>query len=155
MSNPNEIKKQTEIESANLTPEEAVEHIENVKDEETHGNVLAQMSKTELMKWSQLLAKTWSDDNFKQRLLQDPPSVLRECGIEVPPGVDVRVVENTDVRKSTDKVMYVKLPPRPNAGVTDLSEQELATVAGGFCCCFACIRPYSDLAPKYRDVWTA
>ena len=58
-----------------------------------------------LKKWSQLLKQVWADEQLKQRLLDKPAAVLQEHGIEVPAGMEVRVVENTD------KVSYVTLPP--------------------------------------------
>lgn len=42
---------------------------------------------------------------FRQRLLQDPQTVLAEAGIELPPGVKVRFVENTK------EVVHIVIPP--------------------------------------------
>ena len=81
-------------------------------------------------KWAQLVAQTWTDDSLKQRLIAHPESVLKEHGIELPPGVEVRVVENTD------KVNYLMLPSRPAGGVTELTSNELESVAGGLFCCW-------------------
>jgi len=58
-------------------------------------------------KWSQLIAQAWADKQLKERLVNNPAPVLREHGIEVRPGVDVRVVENTD------SVSYLVLPLKP------------------------------------------
>jgi hypothetical protein len=73
--------------------------------------------------WDQIVARAWTDESFKQRLLVDPATVLREHGLAVPAGVQVRVVENTD------QVLHLTLPNRPGNG--DLSEEELTQVAGG------------------------
>src|SRR5262249_39954625 len=73
--------------------------------------------------WSQIVAQAWADESFKRRLLADPAAVLKEQGIGVPAGVGVRVVENTD------QVRYLTLPNRSGKG--ELSEEELAAVAGG------------------------
>ena len=75
-------------------------------------------------KWSQLVAQAWADQKFKQRLLDDPKAVLREQGIKVPAGVEVRVVE------PTEKLLYFLLPPKP-ADVTELTSSQLTGVAGG------------------------
>jgi len=75
-------------------------------------------------KWAQLVARAWSDERLKQRILADPVSVLREHGIELPHGVEVRVVEPTPDR------MYFLLPPKP-ANVAELTPDELTAVAGG------------------------
>ncbi|PWK04966.1 NHLP leader peptide family RiPP precursor [Tumebacillus permanentifrigoris] len=46
--------------------------------------------------YDEVVAKAWSDPSFKERLKQDPHSVLAEHGIEVPKGTQVTVVEDTD-----------------------------------------------------------
>jgi hypothetical protein len=72
--------------------------------------------------WGQVVATAWQDEAFKRRLLADPAAVLKEHGIAVGLGVQVKVVENTD------KVRYLTLPTRP-AG--ELSEEALQRVAAG------------------------
>jgi hypothetical protein len=74
-------------------------------------------------KWGQVVARAWSDEAFKRRLLAEPGAVLREQGMDVPPGVEVRVVENTDT------LIHLPLPPKPAAG--ELSEEQLDAVAAG------------------------
>lgn len=69
-----------------------------------------------------ILAKCWTDESFKQRLLTDTDTALKAEGVEIPAGYTVRVLENTD------KVINYILPPNPNA---ELSDSELETVAGG------------------------
>ena len=68
------------------------------------------------------MAQAWSDEGFKRRLLAEPATVLREQGVDVPPGAEVRVVENTDA------VVHLTLP-RPPA--EELSDEQLEAVAGG------------------------
>jgi len=78
----------------------------------------------EWKKYYQLVAQAWSDDKLKQRLLKEPASVLREHGMKVPPGAEVRVAE------CTDKVYYFVLPPKP-AHLADLTSSQLGGVTGG------------------------
>jgi len=73
--------------------------------------------------WGAIVAKAWEDGTFKQRLLDEPAAVLREHGMSAPPGVELRVMENTD------KVMYLPLPARPQDG--ELADDELDAVSGG------------------------
>ena len=47
-------------------------------------------------RYGQIVAEAWADPAFKRRLLADPAAVLRERGIELPAGMQVRVVEDTD-----------------------------------------------------------
>jgi Nitrile hydratase, alpha chain len=74
-----------------------------------------------------VIAKAWSDEGFKARLLADPVATLKAEGVAVSPGVQVRVVENTD------SVVHFVLPLKPKRG--HLSEEELETIAGGNCVC--------------------
>jgi hypothetical protein len=57
--------------------------------------------------WSQLVARAWIDPIFKARLLADPAAVLKENGLEPPPGMQIQVVEDTD------QVVHLPLPPTP------------------------------------------
>jgi len=59
--------------------------------------------------YAKIVAKAWADEGFKQRLLSDPTTVLKEHGIEVPVGVVFKVVE------STSNLVYLTLPPRPDS----------------------------------------
>jgi hypothetical protein len=79
--------------------------------------------------WSQIVARAWADEVFKQRLMTDPRAVLREHGLELAPETEVRVVEDTET------VHHFVLPPNP---VGELTEEELSPTAGadslsGFC----------------------
>ena len=103
-----------------------------------------------LKKWSQLMAEVWADEKLKQRLIDKPTAVLREHGIETPPGVEIRVVENTD------KVSYLTLWPKPAGDVTELTSGELEGVSGGITAkpaCNSCVMPPVYLPPKdiYKD----
>ena len=78
-----------------------------------------------MKKWSQLVAQAWADEKLKKRLLAEPAAVLKEHQIEVPEGVEIRVVENTD------KVYYLTLPAKPAGEVTELTGREMKAVMGG------------------------
>lgn len=70
-----------------------------------------------------IIAKAWTDETFKQRLLVDATAVLREEGVDLPHGVEVRAVENTD------RVFHLVISPRPADG--ELTESELQGISGG------------------------
>jgi len=72
-------------------------------------------------KIQQIIAKCWSDERFKQKLLADPAVTLKAEGVMVPEGVSVKAVENTD------KVLHLLIPAKS----TDLSDGDLDKVAGG------------------------
>lgn len=72
-------------------------------------------------KINQVIAKCWSDGAFKQKLMADPHGALKSAGVDVPPGMTVKAVENSD------KVFHLVVPPAP----TDLSDNDLEKVAAG------------------------
>jgi hypothetical protein len=72
-------------------------------------------------KIGQLIAKCWSDESFKQKLLADPAATLKAENVKLPAGLSLKAVENTD------KVFYLVIPAKP----TDLSDEDLDKVAGG------------------------
>jgi hypothetical protein len=86
---------------------------------------MAPRSEADMKKWSQLVAQAWADDSLKRRLVQNPASVLREHGIQMQPGIEVRVVEDTA------NVTHFVLPAKPAGDVTELNEMELSEVVGG------------------------
>ena len=72
-----------------------------------------------------LFAACWKDEALKTRFMSDPKSVLAEYGIDVPDGVQVNVVENSE-----DNV-HVTMPRFPSSSST-LADEELAGVSGGW-----------------------
>jgi hypothetical protein len=78
-----------------------------------------------LKKYLQLVERASADSKLKQRLLDDPKTVLQEYGLEVPEGVEVRVVE------STEKVLYLTLPRQPAGDGGELTPSQLSRITGG------------------------
>ncbi len=77
---------------------------------------------------SKLVIKSWEDEQFRREFLADPKKVLaKEFGHEVPPNIDIRVVEETG-----NKICFV-LPRKPAPPSADgvLSDEALSAVAGG------------------------
>jgi hypothetical protein len=80
-----------------------------------------------MKQWGQVVARAWSDDAFKQRLIGDPKAVLTEAGLPVPPNLSVQVHETTPTQ------VHLVLPPPPTGREGHkLSEAELDQVAGGY-----------------------
>ena len=44
-------------------------------------------------KLSQLIAKCWADEGFKQKLLADPAATLKAEGVELPAGLSFKALE--------------------------------------------------------------
>jgi len=74
-----------------------------------------------------LVQRTMEDEDFRQRLLDDPKgAVEQELGSRLPEGVEVRAVEESA------QIIYLVLPSASPLGEGgELSDRELETVAGG------------------------
>ena len=73
---------------------------------------------------AEIFAACWKDEAFKARFLSDPKGILREYGVDVPEGIDLRVVENAD------DCVHITLPVPP-ADQDNLSDEDLTNAAGG------------------------
>jgi hypothetical protein len=71
---------------------------------------------------AKIFARAWRDPAFKAALIANPAAALKAEGIDVPAGMAVTVVENTD------KHFHLVLPPSPT---DELSDEALSDVAGG------------------------
>ena len=80
------------------------------------------MSKNESV-FAKIIAKAWRDPAFKAELIANPAAALKAEGIDVPAGMAVTVLENTD------KHFHLVLPSVPSDA---LSDNELDAVAGGY-----------------------
>jgi hypothetical protein len=76
-------------------------------------------------KLSQLVKRAWADEKLKERLLNDPTPLLRENGIEIPAGVEARVVADID------SVSFLIQPQKSTGDVTELTASDLSSVVGG------------------------
>ena len=83
--------------------------------------------------WSEIVVRAWSDPEFKQRVMSDPVSVLREHGVAIPQGTMIQVVEgdrdpSLSAEAADQPVVYIPLPNQPTG---ELSDQALEQIAGG------------------------
>jgi hypothetical protein len=79
---------------------------------------------------AKVIAQAWSDEDYKRQLLDDPASALAEAGAEVPDGVQLRVVEDSDTLR------HLVIPTAPGEG--EIDEQDLERVSGGTVMSIAC-----------------
>ena len=92
-------------------------------------------------KLAHLFAACWKDEALKARFMSDPKAVLAEYGMDVPVGMEVKVVENAS------NCVYITMPALPSSGMA-LSDDELGKAAGGcimtnvFMCLFPTL-PYA------------
>ena len=77
--------------------------------------------------FAKIIAKAWRDPAFKAELIANPAAALKAEGIDMPAGMAVTVLENTD------KQFHLVLPPVPS---DELSDEALDAVAGGLFRCY-------------------
>jgi Nitrile hydratase, alpha chain len=68
-----------------------------------------------------IITRCWEDEEFKKRLMVDPAKILAAEGVNVPDGVSIRVVEDTD------QVRTLIIPPAPS----HLDDDQLKGITGG------------------------
>jgi hypothetical protein len=92
---------------------------------------------SEELLWGQLVARAWCDEALMRRLRSDPRNVLAEHGLEVPEGLEVRVVEGEEakVAQETAAVRHFTLPAGPPGELTD---EDLVGGAVAWCFSGAC-----------------
>jgi Nitrile hydratase, alpha chain len=91
-------------------------------------------------KYNKIVAKSWLDPAFKRRLIDNPAKVLKEEGIDVPEGIEVKVLESTEkgidlpegveanAFEPTERVQYLRLPPEPPLSKEELQGEQLAHI---------------------------
>jgi len=62
--------------------------------------------------WRNIVARAWSDDEFKRKLIEDPQAVLADAGLPVSQDVNYVVVENEP------QCVHLVLPARPGGDVS-------------------------------------
>lgn len=73
--------------------------------------------------WAKIITKAWADEDFKVRLIAEPVAVLKEEGIEVPEGITIKVIENTD------NVTHVVIPLRSDGfGAENFPDRQSAAM---------------------------
>jgi hypothetical protein len=99
---------------------------------------------SQYMLWSQVVARAWCDQEFKERLLSDPRNALAEHGMDVPEGTEVQVVEGAEVKvEDAGQARRFTFPIAPPDELTeeDLGGGGMTQFYSGWCgACGACGR---------------
>jgi hypothetical protein len=74
-------------------------------------------------KLQEVIAKVWSDESLKTKLLDNPKSVLAEYGLEFPASIEVQVHENTSSLMNYVLPLPSEIPP-------GVDMEEIEPVAG-------------------------
>jgi hypothetical protein len=85
-----------------------------------------------------IITRCWEDEEFKKRLMADPAKILDAEGVNIPDGVSIRVVEDTD------QVRTLIIPPAPSR----LNDDQLKGIAGGVP--IRCMKRSIDLCEIWR-----
>lgn len=76
-----------------------------------------------------IIQKAWSDESFKQRLLENPvKSIEEEFGVKLELPADKELVV---VDQSSEKRIHIYIPPMHGEMDVELSEDQLEAAAGG------------------------
>ncbi|MFC1834323.1 NHLP leader peptide family RiPP precursor [Thermodesulfobacteriota bacterium] len=75
--------------------------------------------------WHKIVAQAWINEDFKERLLSDPVTVLKEEGLDMPDGVEVTVLEQTPNKR------FLIIPPVPDGISGEVEEARERLQAGG------------------------
>lgn len=75
--------------------------------------------------WGKVIAKAWSDENFKQQLMQNPRGTLETYGIKIQEKVQIKMHENTP------STFHIVIPTKPQG---ELTEEKLHSIAAGMSC---------------------
>jgi len=73
--------------------------------------------------YTQVLVRAATDEAFRAALLSDATGTLRSLGVEIPEGVAIKAVEDTDT------VFHLIVPPKISE---EMSDEELGAVNGGW-----------------------
>ncbi len=98
--------------------------------------------------YTKLLTQAWSDEAFMSRVRSNPQQALEEVGLTVPAGTKISIRDTQGEGNLDDQVslweqgissgnVTLYVPEVPQIDTAELSESELAGVAGGstYCCC--------------------
>ena len=73
-------------------------------------------------KYAEVIAKAWSDESFKKKLLENPNETLKEFGVPMAEGITFHIHENGS------GTCHLILPKKPDG---ELSDDDLKKASGG------------------------
>lgn len=80
------------------------------------------MNEEQRKKYAEVIAKVWSDESFKKKLIESPKETLKEMGFEIPSNISIKVCDESD------GTFYLIIPKKPES---ELSDEKLRQISGG------------------------
>ena len=78
---------------------------------------------------AKVVAKAWADEAYKKSLLANPKETLKNEGIDIPDGVKVNFVENTQ-----DTINFVLPFPKKDVAVESEEDRKAASIGYPILC---------------------
>ena len=73
--------------------------------------------------WNKIIRKIWDDPTQKQALLENPRTVLKENGIDIPEKIALHIHENSE------EALHFVIPKKPSK---ELSDDFLSHIVAGY-----------------------
>ncbi len=70
-------------------------------------------------KYEKIIAKAWADEDFKKKLISNTDSVLKDEGIEIPKGIQMKAIEEP----ANTKFFIIPLKPDNIEGINNVEER--------------------------------
>jgi len=70
--------------------------------------------------WAKIIAKAWADEDFKARLIAEPAETLKAEGMEVPDGITIKVVQDTE------NLRHIVIPHLPSDASMEVIDTRVA-----------------------------
>lgn len=107
----------------------------NGNDQGSPGDYFAQWQAA----WIQAVGRAWSDENFRQALLEDPRAAIKAyMHIDLPGGFPVQVVESDDGRLLREMILTIPVKPekdRDEASALAKYARSILTDTAFLCMC--------------------
>ena len=92
--------------------------------------------------WGKMVARSWEDPDYRDKVLDDPRAALAEAGLDVAPEVKITI------SACEPDELHLVLPPKPAMSEMELDDDALvAAVGGGACCSTGCSACGSSTPP--------
>lgn len=79
---------------------------------------------------TKIISRAWKDPKFKEKLFANPKEALQDMHLPIPENMKINVVEEGQKYARENKSVFTIIIPKQPPNAHQLSEQELASLAG-------------------------